>query len=219
MLLFYTHSASSTQEHIKTLKNLHYNHVFFWQQSGMQTNGRGQRGKVWQSLKGNLYISGYTENVKLLPGQVAITVGVAIANMLESLNLKQEISLKWPNDLLINNKKCGGVLIENNNGYTIGIGININSFPLNTQTPATCLNQFGDFDLWDISLKIQKYVKKSLTIPFDCIKAEWWNFAKKSTDYWVTQKPIEGLITGIGEEGELLVKLPSGELVKKYNPL
>lgn len=157
--------ATTTQSTAKALFCLHSSSVFLWHQAGLQSNGVGQRGACWHSLPGNVHITGCFLNTnQLLPGQISIVVGVALAQMLENLGITQTISLKWPNDLLIDGKKCGGVLIERQDAYFIGIGINVNSHPENVDTPATCLNLYGDFNLWDISLKVKNSVTNALEV-------------------------------------------------------
>lgn len=247
-MLFYVEHTTTTQNAAKALFCLHSNGVVFWHQAALQSNGVGQRGACWHSLPGNLHITGCFLNAnKLLPGQVSIAVGVALAQMIESLGITQTVSLKWPNDLLIDGKKCGGVLIEKHDAYFIGIGININSCPENVDTPATCLNLYGDFNLWEISLKVQQSVTNALntlsssqetegeavlytglpscarnddaTINFSVIQNQWWNFAKRSVHQWITKEPINGEVVGIDTQGQLLIKMADGSLQKRHNRL
>lgn len=253
-MLFYVHNTYTTQELIKPLLHLHFPAVSFWQQAGMQINGKGQRGRFWHSEFGNLYITGHFINQNnLSPGQISITVGVALANMLENLIVDQEISLKWPNDLLINGQKCGGILIEKylDDSYLIGVGINISSHPENVETPATHLNLYGSFNIWDIALRVQSSVAdaflhtsssrgavgdvvihKSYGLPrcarndaelsnidFADVQKQWWHFAKRSVNNWVTREPIVGEVLGIDHQGQLLIQMPDGSVQARYNRL
>ena len=107
-----------------------------------QTAGRGQRGNVWEAVPGmNL-----TFSILLRPGflepkdqfQLNMVVSIAIADGLASM-IPKGIKLKWPNDILANGKKIGGVLIESqlqsglHSCSIVGLGINVNqrqfSFP------------------------------------------------------------------------------------------
>lgn len=221
-MLFYVHNTYTTQELIKPLLHLHFSAVSFWQQAGMQINGKGQRGRFWHSEFGNLFITGnfYNQN-NLLPGQISITVGVALANMLENLGIDQEISLKWPNDLLINGQKCGGILIEKyDDHYLIGVGINIKSHPENVETPATQLNLYGNFNIWDISLRVQKAIAQALhSVDFSDVQKQWWHFAKRSVHQWITREPLVGEVIGIDHQGQLLIQMPNGSVQARYNRL
>jgi BirA family biotin operon repressor/biotin-[acetyl-CoA-carboxylase] ligase len=97
--------------------------------SNQQTAGRGQSNRVWQSPKGNLYLSLLTDLPKPLDGRLALEVGLALVNMPILQNL--DLSVKWPNDLYANGAKWGGILIEPihshnmEHGAIIGVGINL----------------------------------------------------------------------------------------------
>lgn len=79
-----------------------------------QTEGRGRRGRTWQSPRGeNLYLSmGLTFHggFSVLDG-LSLVLGVAVANALESLGA-DDIGLKWPNDIFLPSGKLGGILVE-----------------------------------------------------------------------------------------------------------
>lgn len=79
-----------------------------------QTAGRGRRGNVWQSPRGeNLYLSmGLTFHggFAVLDG-LSLVLGVAVANALEGLGA-ETIGLKWPNDIFLAERKLGGILVE-----------------------------------------------------------------------------------------------------------
>lgn len=79
-----------------------------------QTAGRGRRGNVWQSPRGeNLYLSmGLTFHggFSVLDG-LSLVLGVAVANALEGLGA-ESIGLKWPNDIFLPQGKLGGILVE-----------------------------------------------------------------------------------------------------------
>lgn len=99
-----------------------------------QTNGKGQRGKVWETEPGaNLSFSIIVKpNLLITEGfQLLATVAVAVCNELEKY-MGDEACIKWPNDLYWRDRKTGGILIENSIRGTdwqwaiIGIGINVN---------------------------------------------------------------------------------------------
>ncbi len=100
-----------------------------------QTRGKGQRGKVWETMRGaNLSFSIIVQPHFLLPAQafqLLATVAVSIRNVLYE-KMGDETKIKWPNDLYWRDRKTGGILIENVfrgaqwQWAVIGIGININ---------------------------------------------------------------------------------------------
>ncbi|WP_026915273.1 biotin--[acetyl-CoA-carboxylase] ligase [Christiangramia portivictoriae] len=113
-----------------------------------QTNGRGQRGANWNVQPGqnltfsilypqqDLNISGYFK--------LNICISLAILEVLAAKNLPQ-LKVKWPNDIMSQRKKLGGILIENivkTEGIVasiIGIGINVNQTNFNELPQATSL--------------------------------------------------------------------------------
>lgn len=98
-----------------------------------QTAGRGRRGRNWHSPFGaNLYLSvrwPYANGVAAFEG-LSLAVGVIIAEVLEQWGLKGA-SLKWPNDLLCDGRKLGGILIEvsgdlsGEGALVVGVGLNV----------------------------------------------------------------------------------------------
>lgn len=101
-----------------------------------QSAGRGRRGRRWYSAPG----AGLTFSLRrrmLRParelGGLSLAAGVAVARALRALGAS-EIALKWPNDLLANGAKLGGILIETRvqDGATvavIGVGVNCRAMP------------------------------------------------------------------------------------------
>jgi BirA family transcriptional regulator, biotin operon repressor / biotin---[acetyl-CoA-carboxylase] ligase len=104
-----------------------------------QTAGRGRRGRQWVSpFARNLYLSAvweFSRGASALEG-LSLAVGVAISRALEASGLPQ-VQLKWPNDLLYQEQKLGGVLLEmvgDANGLcqvVVGVGLNV-AMPANT---------------------------------------------------------------------------------------
>jgi BirA family biotin operon repressor/biotin-[acetyl-CoA-carboxylase] ligase len=98
----------------------------------MQTAGKGRLGRTWVSPYGqNLYLSflwRFRSGISSLAG-LSLACGVAVCDTLKQLGL-EEHGLKWPNDILWNDKKLGGILVEihgeNQGDYIAIIGIGIN---------------------------------------------------------------------------------------------
>lgn len=115
-----------------------------------QITGRGRRDNKWSSTSGK----SLTFSIILYPNcpidqlnKFSIITGLAVSKTLEEIGLKP--SLKWPNDILINNKKICGILIESKlsgnsvKALVIGIGINVNEdisdFPFDLQNISTSI--------------------------------------------------------------------------------
>ena len=119
-----------------------------------QTAGVGRRGSLWQSPPaGNLYLSYCVHSDRPLTELSLWSLGVtvAVADALER-ELSLECKIKWPNDLYLQGKKVGGVLLEtvnlpsNDVAVVIGVGLNVASHPdpALLQRPVTCISKHTD---------------------------------------------------------------------------
>ncbi|MFW6080548.1 MAG: biotin--[acetyl-CoA-carboxylase] ligase [Desulfosalsimonas sp.] len=100
-----------------------------------QIHGRGQTQRSWISPPGNLYVSWYWPDPDA-PGaanaswraMASLMAGELTAYVLESFGV--DVRIKWPNDLLVEDRKICGILVENRSGFVIvGIGLNLSSAP------------------------------------------------------------------------------------------
>jgi len=114
----------------------------FWIAAKSQSAGRGRRGRSWQSDNGNLYCTGVYPvlNTPQLTGLLSFTAALALYDALETYIDPNDISIKWPNDVLVKGAKVAGILLEmRNNHVLVGIGVNLVSSPEGTPYPATSL--------------------------------------------------------------------------------
>ena len=121
--------------------------------AGSQVKGRGTRGRTWLAGGGNLYLT-LVLRKSALPSSLPLTlVPLRIGTLLYPIINKRvpadkTVELKWPNDVLLDNKKVSGILIEvENDRLLIGIGMNIMTAPAvpvesanaDTGRPSTCI--------------------------------------------------------------------------------
>lgn len=120
-----------------------------------QTEGKGQRGTHWRSqpdkniLMSVLLCPVFLEADKQFLMSIAIALGVS--DFVMNLLPENRINVKWPNDILVEEKKVGGILIENSiqgnaiKNAIVGIGINVGWAPEEDQTswPVASLSDFG----------------------------------------------------------------------------
>jgi len=123
-----------------------------WIQADIQTAGRGRRGRGWDSPTGNL-----AATLFLRPGkpaaecaQLSFAAALAVGDALTALAMGIDVKLKWPNDVLANGRKIAGILLESASAggekptwLAIGIGVNLQRFPEETEFPATSLAALG----------------------------------------------------------------------------
>ena len=124
-----------------------------WITADQQTEGRGRRGRSWDSPPGNLYASllvvepSPVEHLSNLPLVVAVGVADGIAR-LDGID-PSAVRIKWPNDVLLGDAKCVGILIESErlvgglNAVVIGCGVNLENAPQGQAYPVTSLRKAG----------------------------------------------------------------------------
>jgi len=122
-------------------------------QAGFQTHGRGQMGSIWEAQSGeNLTFSVYLQPERWplnSPWHLSMWVATALCQTIQSLLPQAQVKIKWPNDILIQDKKVAGILVENSfrgdHWYSseIGIGWNIHQQQFNPQFLATSMGLNG----------------------------------------------------------------------------
>lgn len=193
-----------------------------------QTMGRGRRGRVWESFSGNLHLTylTYLDIPPIEAPQLSLVACVALGEELFAwIPPTHKLSYKWPNDLLLNEKKVGGLLLEavphpekSKVGYLIGCGLNLKSYPPEVRYPATSLENEGiylslDEVLHPIVSSLERYIALWRKKGFSDIHNLWMKEAanlerKISVDF--EGKVQEGVFKGIDEEGCMLLETPQG---------
>ena len=146
----------STNNYLKNSYQLLDNFTFV--SADYQSKGKGRNDRVWESIKGlNLMFSILIKDQKLIEVSTILSLmtAVEVAKLLERYDI-DNVSIKWPNDVLIGDKKVCGILLEGQlpNYLVIGVGLNVNQkeFPNNLRRPATSIsNELNkDIDLEDL---------------------------------------------------------------------
>ena len=136
---FHFATLSSTMDMAHTLWHKGTRTSFFVS-ADHQTQGRGRQGRVWHSLTGNLHVTYVFE----IPAYISLSYlpfcfSLEILNSLlrlHSQNSLSTLSLKWPNDILLEGKKVGGMLMHvlesspTHRTISLGIGINVQHTPI-----------------------------------------------------------------------------------------
>src|SRR3954463_15728137 len=189
--------------------------------AGEQHGGRGSRGRSWHSPPGGLWLSVLFRPV--LPGAVevmSLRVGLAVAEALDGLVLRP-LRLKWPNDLMLGERKVGGILCEarwqgDTLGWVaVGVGLNVrNAVPdelaevataLAAEQPAITVDQLVHpvvTSLRRLDLRADRPLKQE-------------NQRVRRRD-WLSGRdlraPIAGRAAGVRDDGALLVHSTRGEV-------
>lgn len=200
--------------------------------SKAQTAGRGRHQRPWLSEPGNLFCSFIVRpSVPLrrwseLTFMSTLAVGQTLAAILgEKATL---IHYKWPNDVLMGQKKICGILLEITEPFiVVGIGINVASCPDPTKVryPTCCLREIC------VSPPTVEDLLSKLSTSFQLKYEEWESggFSSLCQD-WLKRaaqlgqevtlnlsvpagfQTIKGIFQGINEQGSLLLKLPNGTI-------
>jgi BirA family biotin operon repressor/biotin-[acetyl-CoA-carboxylase] ligase len=123
-----------------------------WIAADRQTAGRGRRGRSWDSPSGNL-----AATLLIAPGrpasecaQLSFVAALAGADTVAHFAPQAEVRVKWPNDVLAGGRKIAGILLESASSgseqpqwLAVGIGINLATFPTDTEFPATAISAVG----------------------------------------------------------------------------
>jgi BirA family biotin operon repressor/biotin-[acetyl-CoA-carboxylase] ligase len=203
-----------------------------------QTAGKGRMGRKWHSSYG----AGIWMSLILRPDiplsatpQLTLLSSVAVLKgIMKSIPL--ELGIKWPNDLLINNKKVSGILTELNaetdqvNYVVVGVGINVNQetehFPEEIRGIATSLRiESGSIlERNQVILNVLKEVETLYDLyiehGFSPIKTLWEAHALSIGRRIIARTPhgtFEGIAQGITQEGVLLLEDVEGHIHKIYS--
>lgn len=179
----------------------------------MQTSGRGRLGRSWLSTKGDTLCMSVAVKNKYAEG-FTLLAALAVYEALTAFCKGKALQIKWPNDIICENKKLCGILCERVNEYTvIGIGINVNdkAFADEIAHKATSLYLLSGkkYDVKDIFRALNKsfenvFAKYDFVFTVDA-KREYEKLCANIGKN-VTARNQEGEALGVGEDGSLLVK-------------
>ncbi|PZW93870.1 BirA family biotin operon repressor/biotin-[acetyl-CoA-carboxylase] ligase [Pseudomonas sp. 478] len=196
-----------------------------------QTAGRGRRGRKWASpFAENIYYSLVLRidgGMRQLEG-LSLVVGLAVMQALRELGISG-VGLKWPNDVLVGQKKIAGILLELVGDpadvchVVLGVGINVNmqiTDEVDQQWTSMRLESGKVFDrnhlVGELGAMLQAYLCRHQVDGFSAIQAEWernhlWQGRAVSLIAGVNH--IEGEVLGIDSQGALRLKVGGVEKV------
>ena len=219
----------STNNYLKNSYKLLNNFTFVV--TDYQTNGKGRNDRVWSSEEGkNLMFSFLIKDQDLLKkySTLSIISAVEVAKILEEYQIKG-VSIKWPNDVLINDKKVCGILLEGQilKYLVVGIGLNVNQkvFPEGLRRPATSLSleTNKDFNIDEIEQKLFSNIVKDLSNLNEKNCLDYFRshnyLLNKRVKVLVNDQPFIGEVIGIDDNfflqiktSDMLLHIDSGEI-------
>jgi BirA family transcriptional regulator, biotin operon repressor / biotin---[acetyl-CoA-carboxylase] ligase len=199
-----------------------------------QKKGKGRRGKKWVSPSGGIWMTIILRPD--IPPEIAphltLVTGVAVAETLDK-ECSIEVGIKWPNDILIGDKKVCGILTELSTGrgnlsyVVVGIGIDLNvdvdGFPPDLREGATSLKLELNREIHGAEL-VQRFLQNFETRykqfnqdGFNDILKDWRKFSKTIGSYVEIHKKgriVRGEAVGINHDGVLILEQDDGALRK-----
>ena len=196
-----------------------------------QSAGRGRLGRSWEVPEGTSVMMSILLRPKFEPQYaptLTLVMGMAVAKAVKNLGF--DVSIKWPNDVVVSHKKICGILTEMGvrdgkiDYAVIGVGINVNirEFPEEMADKATSLylESGKEFDRSQIPGLVMEafeeyYEKFAATCDLSGLKEEYESILANYNQpvRVLAKEPYEGVARGITDGGELLVEKTDGTIV------
>lgn len=201
-----------------------------WISAGLQTAGRGRRGRAWSTATGNLAATllTLTDRPPAEAAQLSFVAALAACDLADTCLGVGAARLKWPNDVLVHGRKAVGILVESGaraDGrlwLAVGIGVNLKHAPMDTERPATAfaehmagpppeplaaLEVLADaFERWRSAWAVQGFAP---------IAADWTARASglgQRCEARLPNRTLSGVAEGLDNDGALRLRLDDGAL-------
>ncbi len=176
-----------------------------------QTEGRGRFGRAWLSPYGGLYATFIVASHPMVP----LVGGVAVLRALGRFGV--DASLKWPNDVIVDERKLAGILIEVAADVAfVGIGVNLVEAPLETATSVRAVG--GTARLGELVVAIWEEMSEAAEDVLTSYRKGLATLGRRVLVALADGGTVEGTAVDIDAEGRLLVEtatgvraIPSGE--------
>jgi BirA family biotin operon repressor/biotin-[acetyl-CoA-carboxylase] ligase len=187
-----------------------------------QTDGRGRLSRRWLSPPGNLYLS-IILRLDLPPGrgvEIGFVAALAVADAIDAMLPRQvHATLKWPNDVLVNDGKISGILLEQTDDVLIlGIGVNVLHAPSGLSYKVSTIVGSGGLATVDGTLsRLLTALASWLDVwehnGFDPVRTAWLARAHPPGTLLrltIGERMTEGRFVGLAPDGALIVETEDG---------
>lgn len=190
-----------------------------------QSAARGRRGRKWEALDGNLFLSLVLRpEVSLIEAtQLGYVAALAVYDTIGELCPPgYEAQCKWPNDVLLNGKKFCGILLESSGNQkgsldwlVLGLGINVATHPTDVDYQTTSFHGEGARDisredaLTSFARNFLAWTRRWLDDGFGVVRENWIWRAKglnEAINVRLDNETLSGIFAGIDETGALLLR-------------
>lgn len=208
------------------------NDLAVWIWTAVQTAGRGRRGREWVAREGN-----FSATLLMRPdceagkgAELSFVAALALSDVLQAFSPVRPVELKWPNDVLFDDKKIAGILLESTasaggklDWLSIGCGVNLTFYPEDMPYPAISLEAAGiapptplEF-LERLAAAFAKRYRNWLDEGFPAVRAAWLDRAKGQGELIEARlgtETVTGTFTDLDETGALVIELGEGSIRK-----
>lgn len=202
-----------------------------WITAARQLQGRGRRGRGWETGAGNLAATllTTTDRSPAEAANLSFVAALAVADLAASVVPETLVRLKWPNDVLVDGRKAAGILIESGRGeggrlwLAIGMGVNLVTPPGAADRPATALAEHLRSDvnrtptpaeaLTTLAAAFARHAAAWETGGFAPVRSAWRERAYGlggACTVRLERETVEGVAEDLDESGALLLRLPNG---------
>lgn len=195
-----------------------------------QTAGKARRGRVWRDLSGNFSAS-LLMRPKGSPNEAALRSFIAALALREALvemcGREDIFTLKWPNDVLLNNRKLAGILLESGPDFLcVGIGVNLTKTPDLDQLEPTAVAPVSLYEATGISISPEEFLPALATAfqrwegqfqqyGFTPIRTAWLQHAARLGEVITAKLPTHmetGTFETVDETGAIVLQTAKGAL-------
>ncbi|WP_107038771.1 biotin--[acetyl-CoA-carboxylase] ligase [Brumimicrobium mesophilum] len=188
----------------------------------IQTNGRGQRGKEWHSDAFSNLTASIAGDLNLWKINNMISLNHITALSLQAFLLKHtdNVKIKWPNDIMINDKKAVGILIESHLNSTqrksiIGFGVNVNQQKFDAPRATSLHLETGfNYNPKELIFEVIDAFNHFLNLYHE--KGENWIHEQYNKQLWKLNENHTFTISGTMKMGEISHSTITGELIVQF---
>lgn len=191
-----------------------------WLRAVEQTAGRGRQGRAWLCAPGNLFASTI---VRLRDGDpqaatLGLVAAIALVEIVKLWTGDEPVSLKWPNDVMVDGAKLSGILLERSgDAVIVGIGVNLVHVDVADRVVAS-LAPYGAPDagmfLEELASSFGRWLGRWRAEGLAPIRSRWMEWAHPKGTALVVNLPdeasIPGLFDGLDSDGALILRLADG---------
>jgi BirA family biotin operon repressor/biotin-[acetyl-CoA-carboxylase] ligase len=185
-----------------------------------QEAGRGREGRAWVSPLGGLYMSAVMRPPLPLADVPPMTLAIGIAVCDAARAFGAPAVLKWPNDVLVGDKKLAGILVETQSqggkldSVIVGVGVNLEIVPGAVADRATALAVDRELFISELFVQLERWVDRYVACGVESIVPAWQARMAHglSARAVIDGTPLTGELAGIDPDGALLLRDDTGTM-------